>query len=239
MFPAPTTSAISTPRFATPCTWPAMRSTRSGSVPYSRPPIRASPDSFSSTRLNAGSSATARTSYALFPDHKPGEARDPHVLAGLRRDIVRLALLAGLRLEQPALGLPCLLGDLLRRDDQRRRRSARDVNRDLARELLELVAAGDEVRLALDLHQHAHLPGRVDVGRHDALGGGSSASLGGRRLALHAQDLDRLVDIAPRLPEGGLAVHDPGAGAVPELLDIRRLDVVAVGTHELGSWPAS
>src|SRR6476646_5094648 len=280
MFPAPTTSAISTPRFATPCTWPAMRSTRSGSVPYSRPPIRASPDSFSSTRLNAGSSATARTSYALFPDHKPGEAGDPHVLAGprrdlgaqfldrlavvgvgpnmfllqqcsllrpllklavddLRHDVVRLAFLAGLRLEHPALGLPCLLGDLLRRDDQRRRRSARDVNRDLARELFELVAAGDEVRLALDLHQHAHLPGRVDVGRHDALGGGSPASLGGRRLPLHAKDLDRLVDVALRLPEGGLAVHDPGAGAVPELLDVRRLDLVAVGTHELGSWPAS
>src|SRR5690348_8564398 len=87
-----------------------------------------------------------RTSYALFADHKPGEAGDPHVLAGLRRDlgaqlldglavvgvgpnvllleqrgllrpllklalddlrndVVRLALLAGLRLEHPALRL--------------------------------------------------------------------------------------------------------------------------------------
>src|SRR3954470_3496003 len=155
MFPAPTTSAISTPRLATPCTWAAIPSTRSGSVPYSRPPIRASPESFSSTRLNAGSSATAQTSYALFPDHKPGEARDPHVLAGPRRDlrtqfldrlalvgvganvlllekrdllrpllklpiddlsndVVRLALLASLGLEDPALSLPSLVWDLVR-----------------------------------------------------------------------------------------------------------------------------
>src|SRR3954453_202516 len=280
MLPAPTTSRISTPRLATPWTCPAIRSTRSGSVPYSRPPIRASPDSFSSTRLNAGSSATARTSYALFPDHKPGEAGDPYVLAGLRRDlgaqlldglavigigahvllleqrgllrpllelsvddlrhdVVGLALLASLRLEHPALRLAGLLGYLFRGDDQWRRWSPGDVNRDLARELLELVAAGDEVRLALHLHQHAHLPRGVDVRRHDALGGGSPASLGGGCLALHAQDLDGFVDVTLRFREGGLAVHDPGARAVAELLDVRGLDVAAVRAHELASCFAS
>ena len=35
MLPAPTTIATSTPRAVTSRTWPAMRSTRSGSVPYS------------------------------------------------------------------------------------------------------------------------------------------------------------------------------------------------------------
>src|SRR5215211_2368554 len=54
MFPAPTTIAISTP-----CPWSsaisaAMRSTSWRSRPYSLSPIRASPESFSSTRLNAG-----------------------------------------------------------------------------------------------------------------------------------------------------------------------------------------
>src|SRR4051794_17141533 len=90
MLPAPTTSAISTPRLATSWTCAAMPSTRSGSVPYSRPPIRASPESFSRTRLNAGSSDTPATIVLRLPllaDGEPGEARDPHVLAGLRGDL--------------------------------------------------------------------------------------------------------------------------------------------------------
>ena len=55
MLPAPTTTAISTPRSETSWTCVAIRSTRSGSVPYSSEPIRASPESFSRTRLKTGS----------------------------------------------------------------------------------------------------------------------------------------------------------------------------------------
>ena len=50
MFPPPTTIATSTPRRWTAATSFAIASTRSGSVPYSRLPISASPESFSSTR---------------------------------------------------------------------------------------------------------------------------------------------------------------------------------------------
>ena len=47
MLPAPTTTATSTPRWDAEWIWPLMRSMRSGSVPYSSEPIRASPESFS------------------------------------------------------------------------------------------------------------------------------------------------------------------------------------------------
>src|SRR4029079_7386388 len=59
-----------------------------------------------------------------------------------------LALLARRGLEQRSLGVPNLVRDLLRRDIDRRRARARDVDRDLAGELLKLVAAGHEVGLA-------------------------------------------------------------------------------------------
>src|SRR5919108_163990 len=104
MFPAPTTRATSTPRPATEVTCWAIRATRSGSVPYSSEPMRASPESFSRTRLKRGDAIGWR-SYGLrnafshrAPAAKAGpirprlllahlEAREPgdaHVLAGLR-----------------------------------------------------------------------------------------------------------------------------------------------------------
>ena len=48
---APTTIATSTPASCTCVTWRATAATRSGSVPYSRLPISASPESFSRMRL--------------------------------------------------------------------------------------------------------------------------------------------------------------------------------------------
>ena len=45
---------VSTPRSRTAATWAATARTRSGSVPYSRSPMSASPDSFSRTRLKTG-----------------------------------------------------------------------------------------------------------------------------------------------------------------------------------------
>src|SRR5919109_3217974 len=104
MFPAPTTSATSTPRAVTEVTCWAIRATRSGSVPYSSEPIRASPETFSSTRLKRGDPIGWR-SYGLCEPFRnrgapcrrgpvglrlrlahlePGEAGDAHVLARLR-----------------------------------------------------------------------------------------------------------------------------------------------------------
>src|SRR5262249_13414610 len=76
MLPAPTTIATSTPRARTAAIWRASRWTSPASVPWSRSPISASPESFRRTRLNLGS---ASATYAEV--REPG---DPDVLAGLR-----------------------------------------------------------------------------------------------------------------------------------------------------------
>src|SRR5512132_3353920 len=101
MLPAPTTTAISTSRERVLPSCSAIRSTREASVPYSRSPISASPESFRRTRWNFGSSkaiALAARGPGLFPpDPEVGKARDAHVLAGLVDDVLphlldRLAL---------------------------------------------------------------------------------------------------------------------------------------------------
>ena len=55
MLPAPTTIATSTPRSRIAATWRAIRSTSAPSVPNSRSPISASPESFSRMRPKRGS----------------------------------------------------------------------------------------------------------------------------------------------------------------------------------------
>src|SRR3712207_1378200 len=77
MLPAPRTIATSTPRLRTAAAWPAIAVRRCGSVPKSSEPMRASPDSFSRTRENAGSATR------LLTDGKAREALDDDVLAGL------------------------------------------------------------------------------------------------------------------------------------------------------------
>src|SRR5947209_4691823 len=89
MLPPPTTIATSTPRRCTSATSRAMAWTRSGSVPYSRSPISASPESFSSTRRNAaGREADVSCCAVSATDREPGKATDHHILtrlAGKRR----------------------------------------------------------------------------------------------------------------------------------------------------------
>src|SRR3977135_1906506 len=100
MLPAPTTIATSTPWSRTSVTWRATALTRSGSVPYSSSPIRASPESFSRIRLKAGAIAV-QSLYpprrALLPDSSADEAAYHDVLAGRRRELVA-QLLDGLAL---------------------------------------------------------------------------------------------------------------------------------------------
>ena len=70
MLPAPTTIAISTPRAADLVDLGGDRSTRSGSVPYSSEPIRASPEIFSRIRLKTGSAIRPSLSPLLLADPK-------------------------------------------------------------------------------------------------------------------------------------------------------------------------
>src|SRR5690242_9587148 len=74
MLPPPTTIAVSTPRRCVSATSAAIAFTHSGSVPYSRSPISASPDSLSRIRRNTGG-------VPLPPDGESGKATHHDVLA--------------------------------------------------------------------------------------------------------------------------------------------------------------
>ena len=100
------------------------------------------------------------------------------------------------------------------------------MQRDVTRERDEVVVAGDEVGVAVDLDEHAGLAVGVDVGLDGALGGLAAAHLEGLVAELHAQQLDGGVDVAVRLGERRLAVHHPGARPVAQLLDLRGGDVL-------------
>src|SRR5438105_9300928 len=89
MFPPPTTIATSTSRLRTAASSAAIACTRSGSVPYSRSPISASPDNFKSTRRYAVGGAVAAIDSGTY--REPCEAAHDDVLAGLGRE--RLAKL--------------------------------------------------------------------------------------------------------------------------------------------------
>src|SRR5918997_2606546 len=260
MLPAPTTIAISMPRAWTAAICAATARTRPGSVPYSRSPISASPDSFSRTRLNTGSEITSATSLA---DREAREPPDDDVLAGLRRQVraqlldrlavepvgvdVRLleqdgllhplaqlalgdlradvlGLVGGLALEHAQLGIARLGRDLLLGDVARRRRAG-DVHRDVPGERDELVVARDEVRVAVDLDEHADLAVGVDVGLHRALGRVAAGELADLVAELHAQQLDGGVDVAVGLLQRALAVHHACAGLVAQGLDVLGADV--------------
>src|SRR5262249_54064346 len=95
----------------------------------------------------------------------------------------------------------------------------RDLQRDLAREGLERVAAADEVGLAIHLEEDADAVVRVNVGGRHALGGDAPRLLGGGGEPLLAQEFARLLHVALDFDEGLLAVSHPRAGALAELLD--------------------
>ena len=116
--------------------------------------------------------------------------------------LVRLAFLARLLLEDAPLGLALLRRDLLGGDVARR--GCGDVQGDLVGERLEVLVAGDEVRLALDFDHRADPVVGVDVGGDDALLGAAALALGGRGLALDAQQLDRPLDVPFGLGSGRL-----------------------------------
>src|SRR3954447_9328052 len=98
MLPAPRTTATSTPCSRMRAIWPAMAFSVCGSVPKSRSPMSASPDSLSRTRLKAAISGSARgpgvgrppgsrVGPLLRADREAREALDDDVLAGLGRQL--------------------------------------------------------------------------------------------------------------------------------------------------------
>src|SRR3954454_18352498 len=132
-------------------------------------------------------------------------------LGDLRADV--LGLVGPLLLEDPQLGVLGLLRDLVL-GDVLRRRGGGDVHRDLAGERLEVLVAGHEVGVAVDLDEHADLAVGVDVGGDRALGGLAAAHLERLVAQPHAQQLGGGVDVAVGLGQGVLALHHARAGLV-------------------------
>ena len=89
---------------------------------------------------------------------------------------------------------------------------------DLAGELPEVVLAGDEVGLAVDLHHGAARA--ADLDRDQPLRGDAPrlAVRGGKAALAHG--LDGGLEVAARRHERLLAVHHPGPGAIPERLHL-------------------
>src|SRR5918992_2092682 len=134
--------------------------------------------------------------------------------------VLRLAALTNLLLEDT----PLLL-DAVRRHAiaiHRDRRSRRDVLGERTRQVLEIVGAGDEVGLAIQLDEDGQLAVVVQVMADVALFHGTVGSLLGLGDALLAKILDRLVDVSVRLLERLLAIHHAGAGPRTELGHVLR-----------------
>ena len=79
--------------------------------------------------------------------------------------------------------------------------------------------ARDEIRLAVHLHQHAHLALQVDVRGHDAFLGSARAFAFGLGDALLAQDRLGFFEVAAGFGQGAFAVHHARVGFVAQGLD--------------------
>ena len=88
--------------------------------------------------------------------------------------------------------------------------------RDIARQGLEILVAGDEIGLGIDFDDNAGA--LADQSRDQTLGGDAPGLLGGLGQALLAQPVDRRFDVAVILGQRGLAVHHAGAGALAQFL---------------------
>src|SRR3990172_3924111 len=190
-----------------------MVSSIRGSMPYERSPWRASPLSLRTMRLYGGSGTSATSASQL----EAGEPPDTDVLARLAhhlRDQVlhRLRLVTDERLGKKGQLVGVALGavrDLL--SGKVARVSGRDLQGYRLSEFAEVLRAGDEIRLAVYLDQRAEAAVVVNVRLHDAF-----RLLGGHGEALRAQDLLRLIEIAPGLFERVLAVEHAGAGQLAQ-----------------------
>src|SRR5215212_4845059 len=133
-------------------------------------------------------------------------------------DLLGLAHPRDLLLDNLPLFLEGAGRDVLRRDAHRPH--GRDMQRHVAGELLELGRARHEVRLAVDLDEHADAPVEVHVGLDETLGRRPSTLFRGEGLASLPQDLAGALDGAVRLLQRALRVHHTGGSLLPELLDL-------------------
>src|SRR5687768_1501000 len=120
--------------------------------------------------------------------------------------------------EDPALSLDFVGGYLVLVHRNRSRR--RNMLGDVLHQLLEVIGARDEVRLAVDLHHDADFAVVVDVAADDALAGLLAGALLRLGDSLGAEILDGLLHVPRVLLEGFLRFHHPGAGSLAQGLYI-------------------
>src|SRR6185436_2055346 len=149
----------------------------------------------------------------------------------------RLPRLRCLRRVDLALARQLVGGDLLLRDVRRTRR--RDLHREVAYELLEVVGTRDEIGLAIHLDQHADLTTRVDVGADLTFGGRTPGLLGRRREAALAQVAHRAVEIAARLAQRRLAIHEARAGLLAQVFHLLSVHLAHAISPPIGSTAIS
>src|SRR5712692_9762695 len=100
-----------------------------------------------------------------------------------------------------------------------------DVHRDVVTEALERFRARYEVRLAVDLHQHADLSAGVDVTADEAFAGFALRLLRRGRLALLAQDADGFLDVAAGFHQRCPAIGEARVRPLAQLLHELRWDL--------------
>src|SRR5262249_34364615 len=98
------------------------------------------------------------------------------------------------------------------------RRRRRHLHGEVLHERLELDGLRDEVGLAVHLDQDTDAAARMDVRADRAVGRRTGGLLGRLGETLLAQDAERLVDVALGLGERLLALDEPRAGLLAELL---------------------
>src|SRR5215211_664991 len=152
-------------------------------------------------------------------------------LADPRADVLGLG--GGLLLEHAGLTVARILRDVVLGDPAGLRRR-RDVQGHVLGEGDEVGVGGDEVGVAVDLDEHAHLAVGVDVALDGALAGLSVGELAELAAHLDAKDLDGLLRVPVRLFEGALGVHHPGAGLLAQGGDVLGADLLLC--HAFCSW---
>src|SRR6266704_3215715 len=94
----------------------------------------------------------------------------------------------------------------------------RDVHGDVVRKLLERLGARHEVRLAIQLHEHADLPAGVNVASYEPFRRFAHGFLCGRSLSFLSQDRDGLLDVAACFHERGAAIRETGIRPLAQFL---------------------
>src|SRR3990172_3375345 len=167
-----------------------------------------------------------RSRLDLAPELEAGEALDADVFTGLGDRVLdqllyRLRFVLDERLLQQADFLWVVLAarrDIVFRDVEGA--GAGDMEGDLLREALEVIGAGHEVGLAVQLNKRPQAPVVMHIDLDHAFGSRALGAFGCGGVALLLEDLDGFVKVAVCLVERLFAVEHAGAGEFAQSLNV-------------------